>query len=194
MGGCGALDEPCETPEPDDPGPDEQANCRVVRRFVDGVWNYSWSAEDDKRFLAERAAGNRAHVPQPIGAVLMNLRSDTTVRHRRSSSGKRVRSSGPDDYAICIGSVHEVAPDLRIEILDLVPEGERVVAHLVVTGTDRRLDGRDDQPGAFGAARPTGRRFRYDAAMLYLVREGRIQADWLLRRAKVSFEPAPSAA
>jgi predicted ester cyclase len=180
MAGCSALPNPCHTPTPDPPTPDENDNSNVVRQFIERVWNYRWTPADDQAFLAARNSGDRCYVPRSIARALDELRSATTIRHRRDQAGRPVQSSGPDDYATCVNAVHEVAQDLKLTILDLVADEDRVVAHIAVEGIDRRLDGRADLPGAFGALPPTGRDFRTHTATFYWVRDGRIAEDWLV--------------
>lgn len=183
MAGCSALPDPCETPEDDCPSQEESDNSNVVREFIRRVWNYHWTAKDDEALLAAHAKGNRSYVPDSIRQALDELRSPTTVRHRRDRAGRPVRSSGPDDYATCVGAVHEVVRNLRLTILDLVADGDRVVAHVAVEGVNQRLDGRTDLPGAFGALPPTGQPFRIETTTSYRIHDGRIAEDWLV------FEP-----
>jgi ketosteroid isomerase-like protein len=180
MAGCSTLPKPCDPAEPDPPKPEEQANGDVVRQFIEQVWNTPWTPADDKEFLAQRAAGNYAFVPKSIAAALDALRSDNTVRHRRDADQKPVKSSGKDDYAKCVNAVHEVAQDIRITVIDLLPVGDRVTAVLQVRGIDRRVDGRTDLAGAFGRTPPSGQPFRLQTATVYHVANGKIKADYLL--------------
>jgi predicted ester cyclase len=61
-------------------------------------------------------------------------------------------------------------PDTRMEIIDLVAEGDRVAARFVCSGT---------QTGEWLGHAPTGRRFeRIDEAGFYRFREGRIVESW----------------
>ena len=61
-------------------------------------------------------------------------------------------------------------PDTRMEIIDLVAEGDRVAARFVCSGT---------HTGEWLGHAPTGRCFeRIDEAGFYRVREGRIVESW----------------
>jgi predicted ester cyclase len=85
-----------------------------------------------------------------------------------------------------VSAVQAIAPDLRIEILDIVADGDRVVTNLSVEGTDRSVDGRTDVEGAFGVFPPTGNAFRVEAAMMFRLAAGRIEEDWLLYKGRRS--------
>ncbi len=180
MAGCSTLPTPCDPAEPDPPDYDEQANGDIVRQFIEQVWNTPWTADDDREFLAQMAAGNTAFVPKPIATALELLRRDDTVRHRRDADQKPVKSSGKDDYARCVNRVHEIAQDIRIAVIDLLPVEDRVTAVLQVRGVDRRADGRSDLPGAFGRMPPSGQPFRLQTATVYRIANGKIAEDWLL--------------
>lgn len=179
MAGCSGLPDSCGAPEDDCPTKEECANSEVVRQFIKRVWNYRWTSKDDKAFVQARDKGDVTYVPPSIAAALDELRSAKTIRHRKNRKGKPVRSSGADDYATCVNAVHEVIQEIKLKILDLVVDKDRVVAHIAFEGVDRRADGRTDRPGAFGAKSPTGRRFRVHTATLYRVRNGKIAEDWL---------------
>jgi predicted ester cyclase len=61
-------------------------------------------------------------------------------------------------------------PDTRMEIIDLVAEGDRVAARFVCSGT---------HTGTWLGHAPTGRRFeRIDEAGFYRFRDGRIVESW----------------
>jgi steroid delta-isomerase-like uncharacterized protein len=60
-------------------------------------------------------------------------------------------------------------PDLRVEINDLIAEGDKVVARNTVTGTHR---------GEFMGIPPTGRRVAYDEIFVVRFADGRIAETW----------------
>jgi uncharacterized protein YhfF len=60
-------------------------------------------------------------------------------------------------------------PDLRIDIDDLVAEGDRVVARLSFRGTHQ---------GPFRDIAPTGRQVRFTAIRIYQVADGKITGTW----------------
>ncbi|WP_158287878.1 ester cyclase [Falsiroseomonas bella] len=189
MGGCGVLDEPCETPEPDPPSPPDEERAETVRSFVARVWNHCWTADENKQFVARMQAGDRRYVPPAIAAALEELRTAETVRHRHDGAGRRVRSSGPDDYRGCVNRVYEVAQELRLDIKDLAVAGNIVTARIEMSGLDCRADGRTDLKGAFGAPKPTQQRFRVHLTTMYRVAGGKVLEDWLLRRSDAEYEP-----
>ena len=49
-------------------------------------------------------------------------------------------------------------PDYHEQLLDLVPEAERVAVHLLITGT---------QAGAWGPLPPTGRRLQFEEMLFF---------------------------
>ncbi|BDG70477.1 ester cyclase [Roseomonas fluvialis] len=187
MGGCGVLDEPCETPEPDPPPAGDEAD--VVRDFVLRVWNHEWTAAENDAFLTAREAGDNTYVPLAMASALSELRTASTIRHRHDSAGAPIRSSGESDYRICVNRVHEVAQDLHLAVLDLAVAGEIVTAHITMTGVDRRADGMSNATGAFGATRPSGRPFELPITTMYRVVDGKIAEDWLLRRGEPAYGP-----
>ncbi len=61
-------------------------------------------------------------------------------------------------------------PDTRMEIVDLIAEGDRVAARFTCSGT---------HTGAWLGHAPTGRRFeQIDEAAIYRFRDGRIVESW----------------
>lgn len=180
MAGCRTIPDPCDTPDPDPPTPEEEQNCDVVRQFIDRVWNYRWTRQDNKQFVAERRGGNALFVPPAIEAALRDLRSSQTVRHRRDGAGNAIRSSGPDDYRRCINAVHAVVQSLNLTISDIRANGDRVIVSLILEGIDRHADPRAELRGAFGVGPPTGKKFRLHSAMLYRIERRKVAEDWLL--------------
>ena len=64
----------------------------------------------------------------------------------------------------------EAVPDVRMEIVDLVAEGDQVVGRFLCSGT---------HTGTWRGHPPTGRRFeRIDEVYFYTVRTGRIVDAW----------------
>jgi steroid delta-isomerase-like uncharacterized protein len=60
-------------------------------------------------------------------------------------------------------------PDVHMEIVDLVAEGEKVVGRFICTGTHL---------GDWRGHPPTGRRFRVDEIYFFELADGRITAAW----------------
>lgn len=67
-----------------------------------------------------------------------------------------------------IGPFREAFPDFRMEVVELVAEGDKVAAHFKCSGTHR---------GEWRGVAPTGRRFEdVDEIYIFTVREGRLAA------------------
>jgi predicted ester cyclase len=65
-----------------------------------------------------------------------------------------------------IGPFRDAFPDFRMEIVDLIAEGDKVAAHFRCSGTHR---------GAWRGVEPTGRRFEnVDEIYIFKVRDGRL--------------------
>jgi predicted ester cyclase len=65
-----------------------------------------------------------------------------------------------------IGPFRDAFPDFRMEIVDMVAEGDKVAAHFRCSGTHR---------GGWRGVEPTGRRFEnVDEIYIFEVRDGRL--------------------
>jgi predicted ester cyclase len=65
-----------------------------------------------------------------------------------------------------IGPFRDAFPDFRMEIVDMVAEGDKVAAHFRCSGTHR---------GEWRGVEPTGRRFEnVDEIYIFEVRDGRL--------------------
>jgi predicted ester cyclase len=65
-----------------------------------------------------------------------------------------------------IGPFRDAFPDFRMEVVELVAEGDKVVAHFRCSGTHR---------GEWRGVEPTGRRFEnVDEIYIFEVRDGRL--------------------
>ena len=65
--------------------------------------------------------------------------------------------------------LHQAFPDLRVEIADVIAEGDRVVARNMVTGTHL---------GAYMSLAPTGRSVRYEEIFICRMAGGRVAEIW----------------
>jgi steroid delta-isomerase-like uncharacterized protein len=63
-------------------------------------------------------------------------------------------------------------PDLRIEVEDLVAEGDKVLAYITMRGTHR---------GEFQGIEPSGRSFEVKAMHLFRIRDGKAVEHWAVR-------------
>lgn len=66
-------------------------------------------------------------------------------------------------------TLHRAYPDLRVELDDLIAEGDRVVACNTVTGTHR---------GEYMGIPPTGKSVTYNEIFVFRVADGRIAETW----------------
>jgi predicted ester cyclase len=186
MGGCIIKPLPCTKPMPARLDHAEEKSIAIVRDFIQRVWNYTWTPEENNELRKHRGSKGSAYVPPKVEAALHELLSPGVTRHRRDAKDGPIYCTGADDYSSCVSAVQAIAPDLRIEILDIVADGDRVVTNLSVEGTDRSVDGRTDVEGAFGVFPPTGNAFRVEAAMMFRLAAGRIEEDWLLYKGRRS--------
>ena len=63
-------------------------------------------------------------------------------------------------------------PDLRIEVDDMIAEGDKVLAYITMRGTHR---------GEFQGLEPTGRTFEAKAMHLFRIRDGKAVEHWAVR-------------
>jgi predicted ester cyclase len=75
---------------------------------------------------------------------------------------------GPDAARAALRSMWAAFPDLHFEIDELVAEGDRVVAKVTYTGTQR---------GRFLGIEPTGRSVRFTGVEMAIVRDGLIARE-----------------
>ena len=79
---------------------------------------------------------------------------------------------GPAEVRATFDWLRASAPDLKVEIEDLVAEGDEVIAWLRMTGT---------QTGSGGPMPPTGRQVDFHHAHRFRLRDGRIVEHWAVR-------------
>lgn len=79
---------------------------------------------------------------------------------------------GPDEVRATFEWLRAGAPDIHVEVEDLVAEGNQVVAWIRMTGT---------QTGTVGPIPPTGRATDFRHVHRFLLRDGRIVEHWAVR-------------
>jgi predicted ester cyclase len=77
---------------------------------------------------------------------------------------------GPEGVRIDIASFRAAFPDLRLMILDMVAEYDRVVFRFVANGTHE---------GPFMGVAPTGKRVKVDGIVIDHVRDGKTFERWV---------------
>jgi predicted ester cyclase len=63
-------------------------------------------------------------------------------------------------------------PDVRIRVDDLIAEGDRVMARLLISGTNT---------GTFAGRSPTGKKVTYGSFRIYRVADGKIVETWAMQ-------------
>lgn len=77
---------------------------------------------------------------------------------------------GRANYIAAMDALWAAFPDLNVNILDLVAEGDRVVVRYIESGT---------HTGDFFGVPPSGRRYEKHGFSLYRVADGQIAEAWL---------------
>jgi steroid delta-isomerase-like uncharacterized protein len=77
---------------------------------------------------------------------------------------------GPAGFKQIMGAWHEAFPDLKMNILDVVAEGDRVVTRGIFTGTHR---------GAFNGIAATGKRVEVQWMDMWVVKNGKLHENWV---------------
>ena len=175
MGACIVRPRTCAPPTPDVPSDAEKNNAEVVRELIRQVWNYQWTAADERRFKADPS-----YLPRPLRGAIRKLVSPRVVRHRFDDADTPRRGDGQADLERCIRDVHTVCTDLHVEVVQLMAAGDRVMAMLVLTGTDQRADGDAGGEGVLDRTPASGKGFRSSVAASYRLSRGKIVEDWSL--------------
>src|SRR5262249_35836681 len=117
-----------------------EANKTVIRSFID-----AWNSRDFDRFDALMAPGAVLHIGG--GDVPCD------------PAGTRALA---EEWTTAF-------PDWRFSLLDLIAEGDRVVAHMPYSGTQR---------GAIVGVEPTGRSCTVDEIVIFRIGDGKIAEAW----------------
>ena len=78
-------------------------------------------------------------------------------------------SKGIDSTKLVVAQVRTLFPDTKHEILDLIAEGDRVVARYKVTATHQNK---------FDGYSPTGKKLVMSVADIYRIDNGKIAEEW----------------
>ena len=117
-----------------------EANKAVVQSFVE-----AWNSRDFDRFDALMAGDAVLHV------------------------GDLELSCSPDGTRAIAEEWTTAFPDWRFELLGLVAEGDRVVAHMPYSGTHRL---------PIAGVEPTGRSCRVDEIVIFRMSDGKVAEAW----------------
>jgi predicted ester cyclase len=133
----------------------------LVRHYVETAWNRQEAEERSiAPLLTERSDGNQQSIPSG-SAVVDSLDCPACVY------------LGAECLSIPLAQARQAArtsfPDLRLTILDLVAEGEKVVVRWLMQGTDL---------GGYRGHPPTGRSIRLTGITLMRMEGNRIVEEW----------------
>jgi hypothetical protein len=184
MPGCGLLPDLCAPQDDDSIDPVIED---LVRSFIDNVWNHPWTLQDLQAAQPTGSGGDPQTLPTVTEQALTTYLHQDYQRHRRDGSGARKKESGPGGLRRCIFLVKSAVTDLRITVLDIAVCDDCVAVMLLIEGQDLRPDRVTNLPGLFGAASPTGRRFRLHSSVLFCLDQNRIKGDHLLYGADLLF-------
>jgi steroid delta-isomerase-like uncharacterized protein len=120
-----------------------EKNRVVLRRWFEEVWNQGREASVDELFSAEGVA------------------------HGLGDSEADVH--GPAEFKLFAAHIRGSIPDVRIEVGDMVCEGDRVAVRIVLRGTHTG-------PG-LGVA-PTGRKVSIQGVIIVRIADGQIVEGW----------------
>lgn len=119
----------------------------LVRRFIDEVMNDGHLERID------------------------DLVDENFVNHNEVGSGESQTHIGREPFRLEIQRVRDAFPDLHVEILQTIAEGDLVSVRLVASGTHL---------GSIGASMSTGRHGRIVSYTTYRVQDGRLVERWNL--------------
>ena len=103
---------------------------------------------------------NKALIRRYIEAMSGNPKTEATLREYVADEGLRR----------FIGTFEAAFPRYELTIEDLIAEGDKVAARLMIRGTHR---------GEFRGAAPTGREVTFRAIIIYQIEGGKIANHWL---------------
>ncbi|MDS0299571.1 ester cyclase [Halogeometricum sp. S1BR25-6] len=119
----------------------EQTNLDGHRRFADDIWN-DHRVETAPEYVHENCVLYDPTQPRPI--------------------------RGREAFARYLRDTFTAFPDLRVELHEMLAEGDTVVAHYTLTGTHE---------GPFGRISPTGRRIELEGMSMVRYVDGRIAEE-----------------
>ena len=114
-----------------------------------------------RRHLLEGVSGHNVDIYDQI--MVPDYRLHVTMQRDFLKGGRTGYKRGLERF-------WRAFPDMRIELLDLVAEGDRVVAHYIERGTNT---------GEWNGAAPTGRVYEKHGFAMYTVRGGQLVEAWV---------------
>jgi predicted ester cyclase len=114
-----------------------------------------------RRFEAATSSGDPELIARTIDELV-----DPDVQ---ISTPLPVASTGAEALKEVFARLHSAFPDLRVEVEDLIAEGDKVVSRNRVTATHR---------GEYMGVAPTGRTIEYDEIFIVRFDHGRMAETW----------------
>ena len=141
------------------------------------------STEQNKEIFKRIVDASNSGDPSQLRDVMYDLVADDFVGHAPGEPDFH----GPEGYLETLVLFHSALANLKIEILDLIAEDDRVVVQLVFRGT---------HAGEFAGVPPTGREVSVPEVAIGRVRDGKLVEEFeywdnldLLRQLGVEIEP-----
>ena len=122
---------------------------------------------ENLRTFHEWFAAHRAH---DLDRLLNCVTDDITVRS--AAGGKMPPANGKPEARVHWQTIYDTFPDMRMDLLEVTAEGDRLVAELSHGGTMK---------GKMGSVPPTGKSYRVNGAFRMDFADGkirRIQSYW----------------
>jgi len=120
------------------------ANKELVQRWFDDVWNRSWTESIDELFAADGLAHGL-------------------------SEGKDVPLKGAADFKVFHRKFKDAFPDLTVDVVDMVAEGDKVAARCAVKGKHE-----GDSLGIAATKAPVD----FEGITIVRIKEGKIVEAW----------------
>jgi steroid delta-isomerase-like uncharacterized protein len=157
-----------------------------ILNYPDVSTNCRWKGPDTKRMIEDRKYGpqrggtlmsaeeNKAIVRRYWGVweednlidLIDELLAPDYVNH---SPGMPDQPTGPEGVKAVVSMFRSGMPDLRVDILDMIAEGDKVAVRYTVEGTH--------EGDLFGVP-PTGRRVSIESITVERVSDGKIREHW----------------
>lgn len=136
---CGCAATPPSTAAGSADAVERDSNKKLVRELTEVVWNRRGLDRIPEFYASDFVADYRPYVPL-----------------REGHAGIRGMVEG----------AWTAFPDYHEELNELIAEGDRVVVHLTISGT---------QQGQWGPLRPTGKRLQFEEIVILQIRDGKVR-------------------
>ena len=117
--------------------------------------------DENRRTFDKWLAAHRAH---DLNALLECVADDIVIRS--AAGGKMPPANGKEEARTHWQTIYDTFPDMRMDLLEVTEDGDRLVAELSHGGTMK---------GKMGPVPPTGKSYRIAGAFRMDFHEGKIQ-------------------